>query len=110
MEHGTNARRIRGADCWADACIKDIQENSFHLDVVISDCRFPNEVMKMRYQWLDDNVTTSWIDRPGIVRDPGHESENSLFPEMCDYVITNSGSKALLANKLYLIIQHTRLQ
>jgi len=65
--------------------------------VVISDCRFPNELQMIRRR----GGKIIWVNRPGFVAMNGHVSENSVGPDDCDLVIANDGSVERLRVKVY---------
>ncbi len=56
--------------------------------MVITDCRFPNEIQLIRRR----KGTLVWIDRPEVGPHNSHASENSVGPKDCDYILPNSGT------------------
>lgn len=56
--------------------------------VVITDCRFPNEVQMVRRR----KGKLIWIDRPGVGAANAHASEHSVTADDCDYVLKNNGT------------------
>lgn len=62
--------------------------------VVITDCRFPNEVALVRRR----GGKLIWIDRPGNGPANEHASEHSVNPDDCDWRIYNRGTIADLHN------------
>lgn len=62
--------------------------------VVITDCRFPNEVNMVRRR----KGTLVWIERPGNQAANAHASEHSITQADCDFTIVNSGTIEELEN------------
>ena len=73
-----------GDDAWVDVCVRDILSSDD--DVVITDCRYPNE-FKMIHR-LEGYLIR--IDRPGVEAVNGHASESHVADAPVDGVVTNS--------------------
>ena len=56
--------------------------------VVVTDCRFPNEIQMVRRR----GGKLIWVDRPGIGPANAHASEHSVTAADCDWTFTNDGS------------------
>lgn len=95
---GTDAgRNIVGENVWVDIAgdkIIDAMEAGY--GVVLTDCRFPNEVEMVR----EFGGYLVRIERPGVSAVNGHVSETALDDIEPDYTIVNDGSSADLQAKL----------
>jgi hypothetical protein len=94
---GTEAgRNIHGNDCWIKLAERKIEATT--KDVVITDCRFANEVEFVRS--LKGRLI--WIERPGVGPVNGHVSDAGLsaLKEQADACIVNDGSLEELHAKL----------
>lgn len=96
---GTEAgRNILGNDTWVRLAEEHI-EAAVPLPVVVSDCRFPNELQMVRRR----GGVLVWIDRPGTEAVNAHASEHSVSKDDCDLVITNDGSLEALYREIDLL-------
>lgn len=87
-------------DFWIDKTIKEIKENSLHKQIIlISDCRFPNEMQALKNYFGSDNVLTVWVSRFSV-NPSTDETENSLSSSDCSMVITNKGTEDDLFRQL----------
>lgn len=64
--------------------------------VVVTDCRFPNELAMVRRR----NGKLIWINRPGVGAANAHASEHSITEDDCDIVLENDGSEQDLFKKV----------
>lgn len=69
--------------------------------VVITDCRFPNEVNMVRRR----KGTLIWVERPGNGPANAHASEHSVSQVDCDYTVTNGGSLEQLYDHLNVVLE-----
>lgn len=79
-------RDLLHPNVWVDALFRQIKADGTKR-IVISDCRFPNEVVTT----LKRGGHVWWIDRPGVGPVNAHISDNAIGPEDCTHVIDNSG-------------------
>jgi hypothetical protein len=64
--------------------------------VVVTDCRFPNEVQLIKRR----KGTLIWIERPGTGAANAHASEHSVTRDDCDIVLNNNGTFEDLYRKI----------
>lgn len=84
---GTEWGRAIHPDLWVYLLAMDV-ETMFAPVVVITDCRFPNEVEFVHKR----RGVVWWIERDGIAPVRAHASENSIGPQDCDRTILNLGT------------------
>ena len=88
-------RDLLGEDVWIEATFRQVQRDGTE-NVVISDCRFPNELLAVRN--LGGQV---WrIERPGVSAVNAHISDHALDGETFDQVIQNDGDLVALRNSV----------
>lgn len=75
---------------------EDKIEAAFPNSVVVTDCRFQNELALIKRR----KGTLVWIDRPGVAPANAHASEHSVSRSDCDVVLDNDGSIEDLAIKV----------
>lgn len=75
---------------------EDKIEAAFPNPVVVTDCRFQNELALIKRR----KGTLVWIDRPGVEPANAHASEHSVSRSDCDLVLDNDGSIEDLAVKV----------
>jgi hypothetical protein len=73
-------------DVWVDALFNQIKKDKTKR-VVISDCRFPNEVRATHKR----GGRVWWISRPGVCPVNAHISDNAISPDDAQYTIDNKG-------------------
>lgn len=83
---GVGVREVVGEDVWLDVARDSICELSS--PVVVSDCRFPNEIGMVRE--LGGVVVR--VDRPGVGPVNGHVSETAWNGVVPDFVVVNAGT------------------
>ena len=95
---GTEAARgVLGEDVWIRAVAQLVeQERAAHEPVVITDCRFPNEVTWGR----EAGGKVIRIDRPSGDQIDTHASEAAVDQLKVDDVITNDGTVARLRYRI----------
>lgn len=77
------ARRAQDPDYWVKALASSIAQPPAPANIVITDCRFPNEI-----DWIrDTGGQLVWVWRDGIVSN-GHITERDWRPA-CDIVLHN---------------------
>ena len=82
---GTEAgRELLGENIWVDTVLNKVGGDN----VVITDCRFPNEAMAVRLR----NGFIVRIERPGVGAANDHDSETSLDDWPFDVTVTNGRS------------------
>lgn len=97
---GTEAgRTILGEHTWVSLGEEKIEE-AVPRPVVVSDCRFPNEVAMIRRR----GGTLAWIDRPGTKAVNAHASEHSVTAEDCHTIISNDGTLDDLFTQVDLLV------
>lgn len=97
---GTEAgRNVLGEDIWVQIVKKKISRSYRH--VVITDCRFPNEVA-----FVKDLGKLWWVDRPGNKPLNSHISERSVTPEDADVVLDNSGDLDFLYRQVDKLLEN----
>lgn len=84
---GTEWGRALDPDLWVKAFARRTESMHSRL-IVITDCRFPNEVAWVKSQ----GGVVWWIERDGIAPVRAHASENSIGPQDCDRTILNLGT------------------
>jgi dephospho-CoA kinase len=93
---GTEAGRKYNNDIWIDKVVANLY-NYFIIDnndkAVITDCRFFNELEKLKTFSKNNNISsiTIKITRPGFVDFTGHESEKNINKMDFDFEIINDG-------------------
>jgi hypothetical protein len=88
QRYGTEAHReVFGNDFWIDHALKGI--HPFDENYVITDCRFENEIERIRN--FDDSVIVR-IVRNKLNFDDSHTSEAEPSPHLIDYYIDNDGT------------------
>lgn len=94
---GTEVVRKKEPDFWVDFVIKILHLFEYEWDyVIIPDCRFPNEIDKLIYEFSTVSVR---IERPGFesgLTDEAkrHISETALDNYSFDAVLVNDGTEA----------------
>lgn len=90
-------RQMIGKNIWTDA-FKRVIQNMDHCNIVVEDCRFPNEIDICRSL---GNAVVIRIERPGqqVASDPTHESETHILPH--DWTVTNDLTKSVLCDRVY---------
>jgi len=83
-------RNMFDENVWSDIAARKIEKlRADGNNVVVTGVRFQNELDMI----FDGGGTSVWISRPGTEPIPGgHESENSLNPDLFERVIQNDGS------------------
>lgn len=82
-------RELIGDNVWVDATFKRIDTETSPLDnIVITDCRFPNEALAVE----DRGGFVVRVNRPGVLAANAHPSETSLDDWSFDFTIDNDGS------------------
>lgn len=82
---GTEAgRQVLGDNIWVDAVLNKVGDD----DVVITDCRFPNEAQAVK----DRGGYVVRVTRPGVDAVNAHPSETSLDDWPFDLTVDNSGT------------------
>lgn len=105
---GTEAGRdIHGEFCWTRLAGVSI-DNAIAAGaagVVVTDCRFENEVRCLRYResWGHPQVKIVRVTRPGIGPVNGHISDITIDKLNCDVTIVNDGTIAELHHKIIAI-------
>ncbi len=68
----------------------DFLKSNPQSDIVVSDCRFPNELLAIQEFAILHQIPYSftWVQRPAFKMTDTHESENSLDSFNFDYVLT----------------------
>lgn len=93
---GTEAGRdIHGEDCWTDIAADKISAVfADGRNVVITDCRFENEVHALRRVAAWDNHAIKFvrINRESVGPVNGHVSETGIDKIACDFQIANNGT------------------
>lgn len=92
---GTEWGRSVHPDLWVRLMERSFyDEPSRHPEVlVITDCRYPNEVAWVRAK----GGAVWWVERRGLAPVAAHSSENAIGPGDCDRTIANLGDKEHLA-------------
>lgn len=112
LQHiGTDIIRNMDEDHWVDHIIRFIQNFRLMFDyIIIPDCRFPNELYKMR----ENNINTvlvrvyrSNFDNKLTEEQKRHISETAMDGIPPDYVIDNSGDLVSLRKKIDLLAKNT---
>lgn len=103
QRHGTDAMRgVMGDDVWVNlAARKVVEARRAGKNVVVTDCRFPNEV-KMLREW---GFRLVWVDRPGVEPVNGHASEVGVYPHDADVVLPNNSSVDVLRERLDVLVR-----
>lgn len=103
QRHGTDAMRgVMGDDVWVNlAARKVVEARRAGKNVVVTDCRFPNEV-KMLREW---GFRLVWVDRPGVEPVNGHASEVGVYPHDADVVLPNNASVDVLRERLDALVR-----
>ena len=77
-----------GESLWIKRFLEKYKEEP--TNYVITDCRFPNELTKIRESF--DNVIAIRIERDEVVTNDSHASESQIMNLDVDYVIKNNSS------------------
>jgi deoxynucleotide monophosphate kinase-like protein len=99
QRYGTESHRdVFGTDFWVDEALPKIFFDSPEAITVVTDCRFKNEVERIR--WLNGKVW--YVTRPGLILTDGHASEVELesIEGNADYIINNDGNLVDLEKKV----------
>lgn len=80
-------RHLFGGNVWVDLLFKQLEEEKPER-VVITDCRFDNEIKAV----LDCGGYPAWVARPGVEPVNAHVSDNALSAASCALVIPNTGT------------------
>lgn len=81
-------RELLGDNVWVDATFRRIEnETLVSDDVVITDCRFPNEAHAVKNR----GGIVVRVERPGVEAANSHPSETSLDMWPFDFTISNDG-------------------
>lgn len=95
-------RRGYRDDVWVKALERDVQANP-HVDFVVSDCRFANELEAVK-SWGGKLVRIERPDAPRITT-PEHASETSLDNwRGWDYTLVNDGTLDVLRSRVDLML------
>lgn len=101
-------RQLIGDNVWVDATFRRIDNETFTSDdVVITDCRFPNEAHAVK----DRDGIVVRVERPGVLAANDHPSETSLDTWPFDYTIANDGTLDDLVGEvegLYKFLENSR--
>lgn len=95
---GTEVVRAYNPNFWVETAMKEAVQ---HECVVITDCRFCNEVEAVK---TNGGVVVR-VERPGVGPANEHLSENELGPDDCDLRILNSGTLEDLEQAAALLVQ-----
>lgn len=95
---GTEVVRAYNPDFWVETAMREAIQ---HDAVVITDCRYCNEVEAVK---TNGGIVVR-VERPGVGPANDHSSENELGPEDCDLVVHNSGTIEDLERAAELLIQ-----
>lgn len=87
-------REILGEDVWVNAIEEELYDN-----VVIPDCRYPNEAA-----FIQDLGSLWRVDRPGVMPANSHISETALDYWEFDEVIRNDGTIEELEEKVAKLV------
>lgn len=101
-------RNIFGPDTWINLVEWKIEKYQYE-NVVITDCRFPNEAEWIRTyapRIFDMQTAVIEITRPGFGPKEAHASEERLPTNMIDMVIENHGSVEQLHNSIDEAMRH----
>lgn len=99
-----------GVNLWADLAIRKINELPEDSLVVISDARYPSEVMRLKQYYGPDSVEVIQIMRPQAIlpwwkKLFQHSSERMIAKLPIDHVIVNDGSVDDLEMKLKIMLK-----
>ncbi|MFB9661545.1 hypothetical protein ACFQS3_02360 [Glycomyces mayteni] len=97
---GAGVREILGDNTWV-APIEETLYDKPHLDYVITDVRYPNEIQSVH----DYGGVVWWIDRPGVGPVNDHESEASIKVGDCDLYVLNDKTVDDLRAKINLALE-----
>lgn len=99
---GTEAgRKILGENIWVEIVFRQIQEQGVE-NVVITDCRFPNEAKAVK----EHGGFVVRVTRPGVQPVNAHPSEVSLDDWGFDYAVHNDGTLDELQLKAKDLYEH----
>lgn len=103
QRHGTDAMRgVMGDDVWVNLAARRVVEaRRAGKNVVVTDCRFPNEVRALR-EW---GFRLVWVDRPGVEPVNGHVSEVGVSPHDATTVLLNNSSKVVLRERVDALVR-----
>ncbi len=103
QRHGTDAMRgVMGDDVWVNlAARKVVDARRAGKAVVVTDCRFPNEVKALR-EW---GFRLVWVDRPDVEPVNGHVSEVGVSPHDATTILLNNSSKVVLRERLDALVR-----
>lgn len=103
QRHGTDAMRgVMGDDVWVNlAARKVVDARRAGKAVVVTDCRFPNEVKALR-EW---GFRLVWVDRPDVEPVNGHVSEVGVSPHDATTILLNNSSKIVLRERLDVLVR-----
>lgn len=107
---GTDVVRKQYPDFWVDFLINifTLFKNEWDV-VIIPDCRFPNEIDKLKLSGLDTyhiRVERANFESPLSVEQQHHISETALDNTTPDILIQNDGDLDLLYNKVNTIVNN----
>ncbi len=103
---GTEAGRdIHGEQVWVNLVLDPWWDTDGTTNLVVTDCRFPNEAESIRS--MGGMVVR--ITRPGLAPIPGgHASEAGVPDEMVDHTIANDGTISALHAAMLATVHSTR--
>lgn len=107
---GTEAGRAYCPTIWIDKAIEKLriaQESGVDI-VCITDCRYPNEIERMKaLDWIVGKVVSVRIERPGAGagENANHISETSLDDWQFDYTVQNDGWLLSYREKIFNLLE-----
>ena len=110
LQHiGTDVVRTQRPDYWVDFIIDMLVMFGDKWDyVLIPDCRFPNEVDKMKYNFegsVHIRVVRPNFDSPLTIEQLNHRSETALDDYPYDYLLINDSTVLNLGIKILELVQ-----
>lgn len=97
-------RQVLGENIWVEAAFKGAQEEGVVKNLVVTDCRFPNEAQAVK----DRGGYIVRIDRPGVNPANAHESETGLDRWAFDAYVYNNRDVAELWTTADQLVEHFR--
>lgn len=78
-------REMFGEDVWVDKMLATAEQYDY---VIVTGIRYENELRAIG----NAGGTTAWVSRPGVGPVNQHSSDNTITPDMFDYLIENNGT------------------
>lgn len=105
---GTEWGRSVHPDLWVALLERELFDHPCRAEkvVVLTDCRFKNEVAWVRAK----GGAVWWVERDGIAPVAAHASENAIGPRDCDLVIRNFGTREDLEREVRRAWEIRKLQ